>query len=112
MKKLIWLLNSYERYKEWKYNHRNYIWKYDKQWWISAHRLAIQEEYLWEDESWAIIISKWYNFIKWLVDNDKIDMKKHFYDKMNCVWYPDLNIVLCELAVSDTPIDDLISYLR
>lgn len=106
MEKLIELLNEYEELSPSRLQ-RKY---YSESW----HIMYIDEE--WEDvddyRTDYEIISKEYGFIKWLVDNDKIDMKKHFYDKMNCVWYPDLNIVLCELAVSDTPIDDLISYLR
>lgn len=112
MDELILLLNSYERYKERKYHHSNYIWEYDKQWWISAHRLAIQEEYLWEDESWAIIISKWYNFIKWLVENrDKIDLLK-LDNRIALSEFSKVDRVLMALSISDTPIDDLISYLR
>ena len=78
------------------------------------------------------VISKNYGFIKWLVDNDKIDIKK-MYEK---VWKPQIVVYeryseeeeLCEwvyvnersycedvlmlLSISDTPIDDLISYLK
>ena len=57
-----------------------------------------------------IIISKEYEFIKWLVDNDKIDKKKVFsFIDTDDKPYED---VLCLLALSDNPIDDLISYLR
>ena len=49
-------------------------------------------------------------FIKWLVDNDKIDKKKVFsFIDTDDKPYED---VLCLLALSDNPIDDLISYLR
>ena len=71
-----------------------------------------KEENLYSEENSLLIISKSYWFIKWLVENEKIDMKKHFYDKMSCVWYSDLNIVLCELAIQDEPIEFLISILK
>ena len=86
-----------------------------------------------EDELISLkIISKWYWFIQRLVDNDKIDIKK-MYEK---VWKPQIVVYeryseeeeLCEwvyvnersycedvlmlLSISDTPIDDLISYLK
>jgi len=59
----------------------------------------------------CIIISKQFWFIKWLVENDKIDTKKakeweimlSRNDEENIIW---------KLSISDTPIDDLISYLK
>ena len=61
------------------------------------------------------IISKEYGFIKWLVDNGKI--KKNYKE-----WLPAITknwfllewetALLMLLAISDTPIDDLISYLK
>ena len=53
-----------------------------------------------------ILISKEYEFIKWLVENDKIDESKIFCDQW--LYYS----LLCKLAISDTPIEDLISYLK
>ena len=62
------------------------------------------------------------DFIKWLVENDKIDLRKikklcrksnehsiHTYPIM--YEYSDLECLLMLLAISDTPIDDLILYL-
>lgn len=109
MDKLVKLLNKYH------FSWTEYIWYFlDKKENRIYFRTKVVDKWLIDEQriSDERIISKRFGFIKWLVDNDKIDMKKHFYDKMNCVWYPDLNIVLCELAVSDTPIDDLISYLK
>ena len=71
------------------------------------------------------IISKHYGFIKWLVDNDKIDLDM-VREKLwipCCVWYTEWKVscvndkedykqLLMLLSISDTPIDDLISYLR
>ena len=55
-------------------------------------------------------IVKKYWFIKWLVDNDKIDKKKvfSFIDTADKP-YED---ILCLLALSDSPVTDLISYLK
>ena len=49
-------------------------------------------------------------FIKWLVENDKIDKSKvfSFIDTADKP-YED---ILCLLALSDEPIEDLISFLK
>ena len=61
----------------------------------------------------CIIISKQFWFIKWLVENDKIDISK-----IKC-WYiyndteeDKVKNVIMNLSISDTPIEDLISYLK
>jgi hypothetical protein len=65
------------------------------------------------------IISKEYWFIKWLVENDKIDHwklsnyiidNKFFWDKIAELKEYETLIML--LSISDTPIEDLISYLK
>lgn len=68
------------------------------------------------------IISKKFWFIKWLVENDKIDKDKlynseykpYFWNrKTNAFsWFWAENILLMLLSISDAPIEDLISYLR
>ena len=52
-------------------------------------------------------------FIKWLVENDKIDRDK-VDDKFErpFYWYTNYEIVLMLLAISNTPIEDLTSYLK
>lgn len=58
----------------------------------------------------AYIVSKDFWWIKWLVDNNKIDKRKVFsFIDTTDKPYED---ILCLLALSDEPIDDLISYLR
>ena len=76
-------------------------------------------------ESWAIawcqiywesvytIISKKFWFIKWLVENDKIDISK-----IKC-WYvyndteeDKVKNVIMNLSISDSPIEDLVSILK
>ena len=72
---------------------------------------------IWQQERWEIkteeIISKKFWFIKWLVENDKIDTSK-----IKC-WYiyndteeDKVKNVIMNLSISDTPIEDLISYLK
>ena len=111
MEKLIELLKKYDKEKwlhtNWKITQNNKIQIYGK--WICS------ESYL---------ISKKYWFIKWLVENEKIDLVK-FSDKLsNSYWtmedryrYLNSDFWLCNtllmlLSISDTPIKDLISYLK
>ena len=49
-------------------------------------------------------------FIKWLVENDKIDISKLYHDMRLEFW--DYYWLLMQLSISDTPIEDLVSYLR
>jgi hypothetical protein len=65
------------------------------------------------------LISKKFWFIKWLVENDKIDRSKVLEEIWSCIkiswlWphYSFYSALLMILAVSDTPIEDLISYLK
>lgn len=70
------------------------------------------------------IISKDFEFIKWLVENDKIDRAKFWNSETKSSKYSDFelsydtsredytNILLMELSISDTPIELLISYLK
>ena len=125
IRKLKNILNEYEDYKEEKYWRRNYIWVC---YWkdnprISADRVECNwvNDCLFEDESRAIIISKGYNFIKWLVWKNKIDIERlhKIVDYMlvmkgNYVNAHDYNsdCLLMLLAISKTPIEDLISYLK
>ena len=119
---IIKLLNEWSEYEEKEYGFRNYEWVLSIRW-PQAKRLCIPNEYLSTEESEVIIVSKSYGFIKWLVDNDKIDtfriLEKRFdtqkwyerehYHTVN-EWNTDLLLML--LSISDSPIDDLISYLK
>lgn len=108
MEKLIELLNEY-RNKE--------LWYNVLEW--EEHEIWVSEDKL---------ISKRFGFIEWLVKNKKIDEKKidtrlvkyveSYYDE-EWYWmensyedYSCTNTLLMILAISDTPIDDLISYLK
>ena len=136
MEKLIELLNEFEKEKEynkaeWKVSENNQLhYKYvvsdTPNWeWFS-------KKYLSRDVSKAYLISYECGFIKWLVENDKIDLAK-VYEK---IWKPQIIMYeewskeeeLCEiiwvnerdyyediimlLSISDTPIEDLLLYLK
>jgi hypothetical protein len=102
MEKLIELLNEYDKEKWlhtfWKMTQSNKIQIYGK--WVCS------ESYLY---------SKSYGFIKWLVENDKIDFSKDAFvslaSELWCTAY-DEKIVLMVLSISDTPIDLLCSLLK
>ena len=109
MEKLIELLNEYEQ-EEWCWGLK--YWKLHNKYY---------DDYDQKDEE-IRLISKWYGFIKWLVENDKIDIEKvekkfyneicitDYWDKNRAYWKSDL--VISVLSISDTPIEDLISYLK
>ena len=99
--KLLELLNEYDSW-----------WDYDDYYWPS-------EEFY--GENWDLeIISKKFWFIKWLVENDKIDLdkvreKSDFFPVEKVPEYnsySDYESLLMLLAISDTPIEDLLLYLK
>ena len=117
-KKEIWtlieLLN--ERIKEWwepywddySITKIDEIWKSDWLYFVS---------FVWEDYPWPVnlehLLTKQAGLIKWLVENDKIDKRKEYENvKFWFVGYSDYESLLMLLSISDTPIEDLISYLR
>ena len=89
-----------------------WIYEYDK-----------LEECITYDGYWVsdeCIISKKEGFIKWLVENDKINKKKldeaerrpmYVTDDMFSLYKVDECVIML-LSISDTPIEDLISYLK
>lgn len=121
--KLIELLNEYDEWRNWKKLHWKGLWCEDHDTiWYKDKELSCEQ-----DEIIAYLISKKYGFIKWLVDNDKIDIEKienseyylidwFYYNerkKFWMEWKEDVEkIFLMLLSISDTPIDDLISYLK
>lgn len=80
MRKLVKYLKAYEDYKSKKFWRWNYIRTLDKETWVITAIRFPDGSYICEDESRAIIICRGYNFIKWLVDNDKIDRDKTMYE--------------------------------
>jgi hypothetical protein len=104
IEKLVELLNEYDSSNWWKETDEwiDNIWK------------------IYEFHSELQIISKKYGFIKWLVENEKIDLDKTWYKKADFqeVWNWDwrtirwYEMLLMLLSISSSPIDDLISYLK
>ena len=119
MMKLIELLNEYETPRSW------VVFKsYDDYdgtfYWVDIDG---ETEIAWSD---SYICSKNFWWIWWLVENDKIDRDKKEIEKsdydITFTWAltmdkkSDLDIMvdtlLMLLSISDTPIEDLISYLK
>lgn len=87
--------------------------EFDDENWNAVHI----ENYIYAQD--YMIISKRFGFINRLVDNDKIETNnlslKAFKNIFSCGWFvevSDLEVLLMLLAISDTPIEDLISYLK
>ena len=100
MEKLIELLNEYEPYIASDGEHRDNFWYFIYKWWSA----------IFPKEIWMLkIISKEYWFIKWLVENEKIDLDGYpDIDFFN----GDVNNLLMYLAIQDEPINFLISILK
>jgi hypothetical protein len=125
MEKLIELLNEYWEYDLVEHNWEICKWTTDDE----TGEINIYTDYT------NNIISKKFWFIKWLVENDKIDREKcwfknewlswNWYDsgiafvqnydndtfKVSEFYSPYLQLLML-LSISDTPIEDLISYLK
>ena len=123
MEKLIELLNEYIPAEE------NCSYElYDK--WVDIKKQTPQIYYVENTYAeWSVIenqtlyfISKKGGFIKWLVENDKIDrdeiiinsefMPIAFDRKWEKYEWSEEKQLLMLLSISDTPIEDLISYLK
>ena len=122
MEKLIELLLNYEeeiKKSEWDYR---YYWNMIDSLQLEC-RNVISSQILMREERWLILISKSYGFIQRLVENDKIDKKKinklikwqevwYGYEVQEEEYYSIYESLLMLLSISDTPIDDLILYLK
>ena len=121
LEKLIELLLNYEeeiKKSEWDYR---YYWNMIDSLQLEC-RNVISSQILMREERWLILISKSYGFIQRLVENDKIDI--NHIDKVvkecwtdwiwayYCECYSAYESLLMLLSISDTPIDDLILYLK
>jgi len=97
MTKLLELLNEFDKPLGWYYED-----------WVLDCKLNLYEYMAYE---W--ICSARYWFIKWLVENDKIDISKTPWHYI--YHYTDEDVVkeaLMQLAIQDEPIDFLISILK
>ena len=93
MEKLIELLNEYDSW-----------WAYDDYYWLFQY---------WQDrDAYRLckyqLVSKEYGFIKWLVDNDKIDLNEYPQIRE----YSEYESLLMYLSIQDEPIEFLISILK
>ena len=116
--KLIELLNEYENRDddqqiEWR------IWEWDK-WENGKVRWIVNDVYMWW-VSELVVCSAYYWFIKWLVENDKIDtdpirtrVKRVYVELEPREFTPQdfVDRVIMLLSISDTPIEDIILYLK
>ena len=98
---------------------------YDKKYWIGWYKREWDIGWWFSEE---VIVSKKFWFIKRLVENDKIDRRKidtrlvrHVESHYDEDWYwvensyedySDTNTLLMLLSISNSPIEDLISYLK
>ena len=101
MEKLIELLNEYVKSIK-------ALWE-----WTVDEYNCIHYNDIWLVTSELRIISKWYWFIEWLVENEKIDRDK-VDDKFErpFFWYTNYEIVLMLLSIQDEPIEFLVSILK
>ena len=126
MEKLLKLINEYEESR----------WTTIDDWLTEEERESwaiIEEKPMWSEYEWhlrhcnankvayekdtfdAYALSKKYGFIKWLVDNNHIDLDEvadRMESWMNTDNSCDIANVLMDLAISDNPISDLISILK
>lgn len=118
MEKLIQLLNEYEE----KYNRSDLYYKFELENWILFCYDDVTD-YLWTMQDEAMVIcSKKYWFIKWLVDNDKIDFDKVYEKEKSekvdiCIYWKialeeKTDWLLMLLSIQDNSIEFLISILR
>ena len=102
--KLIELLNEYE-----KHNKSDLYYKFKlENWELYCYNDVSDVLWTMQDEA-MVICSKKFWFIKWLVENEKIDLDGYpDIDFFN----GDVNNLLMYLAIQDEPINFLISILK
>ena len=134
MKEKIWIEKLAELLKEYSYENHDYYWtlyvNWEFEWSVpwTDHDLS-------KEEMWMVIKSKEYWFVKWIVQKDKINFNglpniftSIYAEKRDDIyyeiehnnysvlteqyWVEHTNRLLMLLSISDTPIEDLISYLR
>mgnify|MGYP003292738316 CR=1 FL=1 len=115
MEKLIELLNKHRREKV---NKQSWI----TEWHYNAFTFSL-DNISWQQAE-LLIISKQYWFIKWLVENKKIDREKFWNSETKSSKYSDFelsydtpredytNTLLMELAIQNEPIQFLIEMLK
>jgi hypothetical protein len=117
----IWIEKLGELLREYSYKNHDYHWALYVSWKVEWS-VAWTDHDISNEEMWMVIKSKEYWFIKWLVENDKIDrdeiiinsdfMPIAFDRKWEKYEWSEEKQLLMLLSISDTPIEDLISYLK
>lgn len=99
MEKLLRDLNIYAH----SFMNCNLTFTYD------GNRIRVQWDEIWPYVAESIILNKKFWFIKWLVENEKIDLDGYpDIDFFN----GDVNNLLMYLAIQDEPIEFLVSILK
>ena len=116
MEKLIELLNEYVE----KYNKSDLYYKFElENWELYCYNDVSDVLWTMQDEA-MVICSKKFWFIKWLVEQDKIDraefkkkadLEWELYDRM-LYWYKEEDMLLMLLSINDNPIEFLCSILK
>ena len=109
MEKLIELLNEYVE----KHNKSDLYYKFElENWELYCYNDVSDVLWTMQDEA-MVICSKKFWFIKWLVENDKIDYMK-IRDRWGDMQYhfTDDELLLMTLAIQDDPIGFLVSILK
>jgi len=106
MEKLIELLNEYVE----KHNKSDlyYTFELEDNWWLFCYDDVTDHKWWTMQDEAMVICSKKFWFIKWLVENEKIDLDKY----PQIMEYSDLESFLMYLAIQDEPIRFLISILK
>ena len=126
MEKLLKLINEYEE-SRWTIID-DWLTEEEREAWVVNEETPLRKEYEWhlrhcnantvafeKDTFDYYAISKKYWFIKWLVDNDKIDLDEvadRMENWMNTDNSCDVANVIMDLSISGDPISDLISMLK
>jgi hypothetical protein len=115
--KLVELLNEYVE----KYNKSDLYYKFElENWELYCYNDVSDVLWTMQDEA-MVICSKKFWFIKWLVENEKIDTNKleeksDFRDVYYCFqpwkWKKYYDVLIMLLAIQDEPIEFLISILK
>ena len=107
MDKLIKYLNEYKLYTDHKKSIMSeYVW-------ANVWDDIVMDSYVWTTKDNTLeIISKKFWFIKWLVDNDKIDFDKIQIWFQSTLWYWKYDSLLMLLSIQDKPIEFLVSILK
>ena len=118
--KLIELLNEYQKGLNEKEENKKHSEIYERRAGVcDIYMNDLDDPYEWLNMYWwyakARLISKQFWFIKWLVDNDKIDYSKlveYEFDELERFIQRKHNALLMLLSIQGNPIDFLISILK